>query len=68
MTAPKTLRVRERFLPFAAPLVGQEEVDAVTECVRSGWLTTGFKVKEFEKAFTCKPGQPMVPGNRCRVW
>ena len=51
MTAPKTLRTRERFLPFAAPLVGQEEVDAVTECVRSGWLTTGFKVKEFEKAF-----------------
>ena len=51
MTTPKTLRVRERFLPFAAPLGGQEEVDAVTECVRSGWLTTGFKVKEFEKAF-----------------
>lgn len=51
MTPPKTLRTRERLLPFAAPLVGQEEVDAVTECVRSGWLTTGFKVKEFEKAF-----------------
>jgi len=51
MTPPKTLRARERFLPFAAPLVGQEEVDAVVECVRSGWLTTGFKVKEFEKQF-----------------
>jgi dTDP-4-amino-4,6-dideoxygalactose transaminase len=51
MNTSRTLRVRERFLPFAAPLVGQEEVDAVTECVRSGWLTTGFKVKEFEKAF-----------------
>ncbi|MEO8187130.1 MAG: M13 family metallopeptidase [Burkholderiaceae bacterium] len=23
---------------------------------------------EFEKAFTCKPGQPMVRENRCRVW
>jgi endothelin-converting enzyme/putative endopeptidase len=23
---------------------------------------------EFEKAFSCKPGQPMVSANRCRVW
>jgi len=51
MTAPRALRTREKFLPFAAPLVGQEEVDGVTECVRSGWLTTGLKVKEFEQAF-----------------
>jgi perosamine synthetase len=51
MTAPKTLRTRERYLPFAAPLTGQEEVDGVVECVRSGWLTTGIKVKEFERAF-----------------
>jgi dTDP-4-amino-4,6-dideoxygalactose transaminase len=51
MNSPKTLRIRDHFLPFAAPLVGQEEVDAVVECVRSGWLTTGHKVKEFEKKF-----------------
>ena len=48
--------MREQFLPFAAPLTGQEEVDAVTECVRSGWLTTGFKTKEFEKAFAAAVG------------
>ena len=23
---------------------------------------------EFERAFSCKPGQPMVGANRCRVW
>jgi len=23
---------------------------------------------EFEKAFACKPGQPMVKENRCRIW
>jgi endothelin-converting enzyme/putative endopeptidase len=23
---------------------------------------------QFEKAFSCKPGQPMVPEKRCRVW
>ena len=23
---------------------------------------------EFERAFSCKPGQPMVAEKRCRVW
>jgi endothelin-converting enzyme/putative endopeptidase len=23
---------------------------------------------QFEKAFSCKPGQPMVSAKRCRVW
>jgi putative endopeptidase len=23
---------------------------------------------EFGKAFGCKPGQPMMPVNACRVW
>ncbi|HEV8688784.1 MAG TPA: M13 family metallopeptidase, partial [Ideonella sp.] len=23
---------------------------------------------EFQQAFSCKPGQPMVPARRCRVW
>jgi endothelin-converting enzyme/putative endopeptidase len=23
---------------------------------------------EFERAFSCKAGQPMVSANRCRVW
>ena len=47
----RAVRNRERFLPFASPLVGQEELDGVMECLRSGWLTTGIKVKEFEQAF-----------------
>jgi putative endopeptidase len=25
-------------------------------------------IKEFEQAFSCKPGQPMAPVNRCHVW
>ena len=40
------------FLPFALPEIGDEEIAAVTECLRSGWVTTGPKTKEFEQAFT----------------
>ena len=29
---------------------------------------TVVNMPEFEKAFSCKPGQPMVRENRCRVW
>jgi dTDP-4-amino-4,6-dideoxygalactose transaminase len=40
------------FLPFARPEIGEEEIAAVTEALRSGWITTGPKTKEFEQAFT----------------
>ena len=47
----KTRSLRQSFLPFAAPLLGEEEIQGVVECLRSGWLTTGMKVKEFESRF-----------------
>ena len=40
------------FIPFALPEIGEEEVAAVSEALRSGWVTTGPKTKEFEQAFT----------------
>ncbi len=40
------------FLPFALPDIGDEEIAAVTEALRSGWVTTGPKTKAFEQAFT----------------
>jgi dTDP-4-amino-4,6-dideoxygalactose transaminase len=43
--------MRGEFLPFAAPLLGDEEIDEVVHCLRSGWLTTGMKVKQFEREF-----------------
>ena len=43
--------MRGEFLPFAAPLLGNEEIDEVVHCLRSGWLTTGLKVKQFEREF-----------------
>ena len=36
------------------------------EKYRVNGLVANFK--EFEQAFACKPGQPMAPVNRCRVW
>lgn len=39
-------------VPFFRPSIGDEEIAAVIECLRSGWLTTGPKTLAFEAAFT----------------
>src|SRR3989442_10151275 len=38
-------------VPFHRASVGEEEVQAVSEVIRSGWLTMGPKTFEFEKEF-----------------
>ncbi len=38
-------------VPFFRPSIGEEEIAAVSECLRSGWLTTGPKTAAFEAAF-----------------
>lgn len=43
--------MQEKFLPFALPDIGEEEIKLVTETLRSGWVTTGPKTKEFEQEF-----------------
>jgi len=39
------------FLVFGAPQIGDEEINEVEACLRSGWLGTGPKVAQFEKDF-----------------
>ncbi len=39
------------FLPFALPLIGDEEITEVVDTLKSGWLTTGKKTADFEKSF-----------------
>ncbi len=39
------------FLPFALPEIGQEEIDEVVDSLKSGWITTGPKAKQFEEDF-----------------
>jgi dTDP-4-amino-4,6-dideoxygalactose transaminase len=43
--------VRKEFLPFSIPTIGEEEIAEVVDSLRSGWITTGPKVKIFEDAF-----------------
>jgi dTDP-4-amino-4,6-dideoxygalactose transaminase len=43
--------VRETFLSFQPPAVGDEEVAAVAETIRSGWLTSGPRAEELERRF-----------------
>ena len=38
-------------IPIAQPAIGEEEIRAVTDVLRSGNLVQGDKVKEFEQAF-----------------
>jgi len=42
-------QTRTRFLPFAQPDIGEEEIAEVADTLRSGWITTGPKTKEFER-------------------
>jgi dTDP-4-amino-4,6-dideoxygalactose transaminase len=40
---------RETFLSFQPPAIGPEEIAAVTETLRSGWLTSGPRAAELEE-------------------
>jgi dTDP-4-amino-4,6-dideoxygalactose transaminase len=40
------------FLPFAKPTIDEETIAGVAEVLRSGWITSGPKVQEFEQALS----------------
>lgn len=46
------------FLPFALPDIGDDEIAEVVDTLRSGWITTGPKVKRFEADFGTFLGDP----------
>ncbi|MBI2998212.1 MAG: DegT/DnrJ/EryC1/StrS aminotransferase family protein [Deltaproteobacteria bacterium] len=45
-----------RNIPLANPWIGEEEARAVYEVVKSGWVSTGEKNREFEEAFAAYVG------------
>lgn len=49
---------REKYLPFALPSIGDDEIAEVVDSLRSGWITMGPKVKRFEAAFAEYVGAP----------
>lgn len=82
-TAGKTLEPRDGLDPEQRFFVGYAQwacendrpenlrVKALTDPHSPGkYRVNGLvvNVPEFEKAFSCKPGQPMVAEKRCRVW
>lgn len=50
--------MRDTFLPFSPPLVGEEEIAEVVDTLRSDWITTGPKVRRFEADFAEAVGAP----------
>jgi dTDP-4-amino-4,6-dideoxygalactose transaminase len=53
-------------IPFCLPDITEQEIEAVVETLRSGWLTTGPRVKRFEEAFAAYTGAPhAVALNSC---
>lgn len=52
------MAVRETFLPFSPPLIGEEEIAEVVDSLRTDWLTTGPKVRAFEERFAEFIGAP----------
>jgi dTDP-4-amino-4,6-dideoxygalactose transaminase len=43
--------LRTYFLPFSIPTIEDDEINEVVDSLKSGWITTGPKVKLFEEAF-----------------
>jgi len=50
--------MRDTFLPFSPPLIGEEEIAEVIDTLRSDWITTGPKVRRFEEEFAAFMGAP----------
>lgn len=50
--------MRNTFLPFSQPAIGEEEIAEVLDTLRSGWVTTGPKVQAFEERFAAAVSAP----------
>ncbi|MFN2462143.1 MAG: DegT/DnrJ/EryC1/StrS family aminotransferase, partial [Candidatus Velthaea sp.] len=48
--------MRETFLPYGRPSIGDTEIAAAMTCFQNGWLTTGARVREFEEVFAKRAG------------
>lgn len=44
------MQIRNDFMPFSRPSIGEDAIESVAESIRSGWVAMGPKVTQFEKA------------------
>src|SRR5512143_3606031 len=51
---------QDEFLPFSRPSISEEAISEVVSCLRSGWITTGPRVKQFEEDLKTYLGAPQV--------
>jgi perosamine synthetase len=53
-------------VPFFRPSIAEDEITEVVACLRSGWLTTGTRTKQFETDFAAAVGsRHAVAVNSC---
>src|SRR3712207_6321349 len=52
----------EEFLPYNQPSIEEDEIQAVVETLRSGWITTGPRTAEFEGRFAAYTGAAHAVG------
>ncbi len=58
--------VRDTFLAFGVPCLGEEEIEEVVNTLRSGWIGTGPKTQQFEQEFAAYVGcKHAVAVNSC---
>ena len=50
--------MRNTYLSFSPPLIGEEEINEVIDTLKSDWITTGPKTKKFEEEFNAFLGAP----------
>ena len=50
------MNMKLRNIPFSPPDMSEAEIEQVAEALRSGWITTGPKTKEFERQIAAYVG------------
>lgn len=56
MPETSTHQLKQHKIPYFVPTIGDDEVNEVVATLRSGWLTTGKKAKQFEEDFAQRVG------------
>jgi DegT/DnrJ/EryC1/StrS aminotransferase family len=56
LTSPLPRTRRSTFLNFSPPAIAEDEIAAVVDTLRSDWITTGPKTRQFETEFAAYLG------------